>query len=248
MLEEFAEKRWTFHGRLVPAVPPLTMEIPEHTWSSNLGFDIEIGGPIYQSNLLISVRQLSSIDIRTLRNAVEFNIQTHVDMADFLGGAWHLVDLVSARSHDGDWHFFNSIRPGAKPLHAQIDHGSWAKIAGDQQAHNMLADYRESERVAAQTGFFCWRAVEAAMQSFREPGEPKSVAWDRMRGNLNISRAVMDRMRPHADWVRHGETGSIEGQVRAELTATTREIISRYLAFIERDRTPLSSARYPLLV
>lgn len=238
---------WTFHGRVLPDVPLVSLHLPKHTSRSSLGFEFETEGHIYQSKILAVVRQRRAVDIWTLRNAVASDVQVSVDLASFLFGAGLVVDIISAQSDEGEGYFFDAFIPAVRRADSEMEVPTnlIATVAMDTASQIALSDFREAMRVPIQTGFFCYRAIEATMQSFKaHEGEKDPPAWERLRTSLHVERSALDRIKLHADWARHGRQGKVTDGDRAMLLTTTREIISRYLAYASNGRLPLSQAEF----
>jgi hypothetical protein len=247
--EPFRPINWVFYGRVLPDVPTISIPLPRHTANVALGFSFELEGEIHNSKLMAGVRQLSPVDILTLKNVVKSDIQSSVDLAGFLVGAGLDVDLVSARADNGSWHYFDAFIP-ALQITGEVQLAASLIIAtsADVPAHIMLADFREAIRTPLQTGFFSYRAIEAAMQSFKtDPRGSDKDAWSTMREELNIDRAAIDRVKAHADWARHGQSGSITDGDRLVVLKSTRAIIQRYLDYIVGGRVTLDGSTYPRL-
>jgi hypothetical protein len=237
----FAPVNWTFHGRVLPDMPSLSFQLPSHRAENSLGFSYELSGAIHNSKVIALVHQLGATDVLTLRNAVAGDIQSSVDLAGFFFGAGLDVDLISATADDGSWRFFDAFIPALQKTGTlEIPGDLIIAAGGDIPAQIALADFREAMRVPVQTGFFCYRAIEAVMQSFKnKPNDSDGRAWVTMRTDLRIDRAAIDRVKAHADWARHGRGGVVTDQNRLDLFQTTREVISRYLDYVLSGRHAL---------
>lgn len=224
---------WTFHGRVLPDAPAVTLSLPDHRALSSLGFSYELRGEISNSKVLAIVRQLDEVDILTLRNAVALDVQSSLDLVGFLVGAGLEVDLISAQADDGAWQFFDAFVPFLKRIgEVQVPSALIAKVAEDTPAQIALADFRQAIRVPVQTGFYCYRAIETLMQVFRDdPKGKEAQAWEALRKQLAVSRDAIDRIKVHADWARHGRAGQVTDDDRIMLLQATREIVDRYLEY-----------------
>ena len=73
-------------------------------------------------------------------------------------------------------------------------------VGTNVSAQMVLADFREAMRVAVGTGFFCYRAIEAMMQSMRGADiTSDNSAWQQLRDRLRIDRSAIDEIKSHAD-------------------------------------------------
>jgi hypothetical protein len=83
-------------------------------------------------------------------------------------------------------------------------------VGTNVSAQMVLADFREAMRVAVGTGFFCYRAIEAMMQSMKGADiTSDNSAWQQLRDRLRIDRSAIDEIKSHADFPRHGRPSSI---------------------------------------
>lgn len=241
-MNDFRPINWYFSGRVLPSLPLVSIAIPLRQAVSHLGFSYELQGTIYHSIVTASVLQLDAVDMPSLRNSIALDIQSSVDLASFFVGAGMTVELVTARSDSGDWHVFDAFIPALKrdgqvPIPLEVVD----VVAHDIPAQMALADFREAMRVPIQTGFFCYRAVEAIMQSIRIPGQSDPRAWEEMRTALRVERSAIDRIQRHASWARHGRTGVVTDADRVMLFRSTSKIIRRYIDYVLGGRRPFAA-------
>ena len=79
------------------------------------------------------------------------------------------------------------------------------------------------------------------MPSFdANPGMTDKDAWASMRQALRIDRAAVDRIKPHAEWARHGGIGSVTDGDGFMLLTTARAIIQRDFDHLQYGRKPFS--------
>lgn len=121
-------------------------------------------------------------------------------------------------------------------------------VAEEITARLVLADFREAIRNPVGTGFFCYRAVDAMMQSMKTAGDRKdAAAWALLRNRLQVDRSAIDAIKEHADDARHGKYRTITGVDRANVFRLTDEIVRRFLTYLRRGKIPLALAEFPLL-
>ncbi len=210
LADEFRPIVWIFNARVAPSLPSISMPLLQHVAHNSLGSVFSLEGQIHQSVVLATVVQQTPVDPLSLRNAVVADIQSFVDIACLRVGASLLVEPISAKADNGDWQIFDSFIPALARLGIHdMPTELLVAAAGDVQSQIALADFREAMRVPVQIGFFCYRAVEAAMQSFRVlPARSKPVAWADLRRSLSVDESATRRLEDHASWARHGEAGS----------------------------------------
>jgi hypothetical protein len=246
---------WTFVGRILPERVPLKVAIPLSTGNEveglDIAYDCHIGIADSQVYADITVTR-GNANLNTLKNLVEGNIRSITDLIGYLHGISFDVDIISAISRDTDERCVFGI---AIPVLAQrrrpedlgkIDADLLLALGPIPHARMVLADFREAMRTPIGTGFFCYRAVEAMMQSMKSNDrEEDSQAWKRMRENLRIDRSAIDRLKSHADFPRHGRLSAISDEQRAEVFTIADECIRRYLEYLRLGQKPLSEKMFP---
>ncbi len=230
-------------------MPTISLNLPPSLVESGVGFSFEIMGNICNSKFLATVTQLSDVDLLSLKNGVADTIQNSVDLAGLLFGAGLEVDIISAAADNGSWRFFDAFIPAImKTGRTEVSTELLVAVGGDVASHIALADFRGAMRVPVQTGFFCYRAAEAIMQTFKTAEVQKdAVAWAKMRNQLHISEEALRRIKLHADWARHGQAGVITDPERAQLLVVTQKMIRRYLDYLLRVKAPLNVGDYPTI-
>jgi hypothetical protein len=241
---------WTFVGRIQPERVPLKIGTPlsssNEVEALDLAYDCCIGIADSQVYADITVTR-GNPDLNTLRNLAEGSIRTITDLIGYLHGMSFDVDIVSAISRETDERcVFGIAIPALAQRRKPEDTG---KIGADlllamapkPHAQMILADFREAVRIPIGTGFFCYRALEAMMQSMKSSDkENDRRGWDRLRQNLRIDRSALDRIKGHADFPRHGKLSGISDEDRTKVFIITDECIRRYLEYLRTGEKPLS--------
>lgn len=249
--------QWTFFARVLPERIPLKFADPMTGTSSfaelGIAYDYDIG--IADSQVVADVAiTRGDPDIHTLRNLVEADIRDLTDIVGYLHGLTFDVEMISAVSQTrGERIVFGIAIPvlvarrNQKGL-GQLKSELRAAILSDNGARIALANFREAMRGPLGTGFFCYRAVEAMMQTMKSSDtEKEKHAWFRLRAALQIDESATRFLQGHADIPRHGKPNSISDEDRARVFEITDEIIRRYLHFVMRKRVTLPIAEFPML-
>ena len=184
---------------------------------------------------------------------MENDIRIATDLIGYLIGGSFDVHMISATSNAGPSVVFGIKVPALEEARGaqitSIESDLVNAVAQEIPARLVLADFREAIRNPAGTGFFCYRAVEAMMQSTKaHPDERDAVAWKTLRDRLQIDRAFIAEIKKHADYPRHGKVSSINDADRAKVFRLTDQIVRRYLEFLRRGKIPLSASEFPSLV
>jgi hypothetical protein len=247
---------WIFIGRVVPERFPVRVQFPA---SSNvvaqlgLRFDSHVGIADGQIIVDVSITQ-GSTDLPTLRNLVEQDIRTMTDLIGYQNGFAYDVDLILAICRDtGERHVFGPVIPILSQrrggvFSSSIDLATLSAVVQEIGAKIALASFREAIKVAVDSGFFCYRAIEAMMQSMRvRDSEKDKVVWDRLKTTLCVEESAIYYVKGHADTPRHGKASVISDAERATVFSLTDEIIKRYIQYLVRGKTPLPLAEFPKL-
>jgi hypothetical protein len=254
--------RWAFFGRVVPERIPLSIGTPiTWTWETvGLGIKMDVGFCIADGQLVCNTTiTQGAADARTVRNLVEQQIRSVVDLIGYLHAVRYDVDIISAVNLEtGDRVVFGINVPVLTdrrkdesrdyPPTGSLPADLLQMVTSEPAAQIVLQEFREAMGFAIGTGFHCYRAIEAMMQSIRTGDtEKETTAWDRLRQHLHLDRGAVDLVKGHADRPRHGHPSSISDADRATLFKITDEIIRRYLHYLSKGKTPLSAVDFPVL-
>ena len=75
----------------------------------------------------------------------------------------------------------------------------------------------------------------------------KTAPWDMLRSRLQLNRPVIDAIKGHADYPRHGKVSLIGDADRGKVFRLTDQIVKRYLAYLRGGKVPLVSSEFSLL-
>jgi hypothetical protein len=248
--------KWSFFGRIIPERVPVTLAIPlEARARSSFGFRYNFRVAIHQSQAVVDIEVTEGDpDLATLRNTAGASVRTITDLIGYQRGCYFDVEILSAVSKNTDeWAVFGIEIPILVKWRNNDSIGVFENrllqnIGAYIPAQIVLADFREAMRVAVGTGFYCYRAVEAMMQSMKtSPQDKDRYAWESLRNALCIDRSAIEYVKQHADLARHGKPASITDADRGKVLQLTDEIIRRFLAFIMRDKSGLPPNEFPTL-
>jgi hypothetical protein len=262
-MKELSMSRWAFFGRVVPERIPFSIGSPI-TWSSegaSLGIKMDVGFSIADGQFVCSTNVTQgNADVHTLKNLIETEIRSVVDLIGYLHAVRYDVDIISAVDLEkGDRVVFGinipvlterrkDAKAGDYPPLGSLPGELLQAVASEPAAQIVLQEFREAMGFAIGTGFHCYRAIEAMMQSIRTSDtEKEATAWDRLRQHLSLDRAAIDFVKDRADLPRHGRPSSILDTDRAMVFKITDEIVRRYLHYLSKGKTPLPAADFPVL-
>lgn len=233
------EKNYIFFGRIHPERCAVDLKIPPFKFNTS-NFNAEIDFIITKSQLIIKLKTSKDIEIYTLKNYVEEVIRSAVDSYGYLTGRGYDVEIISAINPNNEYDTFSIEIPAL----AKFRESNMMKIEdifkGVLKSSNfskVLFNIREAIRQPADTGFFCYRAIESIRQDFlpKEEDDKKKArtkSWKNLNEKLLIDRNFTKTLEEFATPLRHGESMDISDEKRAKLFLTTYKIIDRYIIYL----------------
>lgn len=247
--------KWIFVAKVLPERVPVSIGEPVSGETKD-----ENGQTVWKFKLLLHLSQAvvqiemedEALELFSTRNWVAQLVASHVDLIGYLNGLSFDVDVVSAFCADSNSPIVFGceipILRAAKPPTTEISGQLLATVASDTTIQMILEDFRHAMRIPVGTGFFCFRAIEAMMQSVKtHAGEKDRDAWQRLRDHLRVDRATIEYIKKHADFPRHGRAYSISDSERAKIFQSADEIIRRFIEYVLRGFAPLAEAEFPIL-
>jgi hypothetical protein len=236
--------RYTFTGVIHPeraaismSTIPLAVQAPSE----------DIDGRLY---VTIAVSQVTAVfeseqrvrQLHTLKNHVTDAVRVAVDAFGYLTGCGYgaeIVQVVPAESTNPmvfgvDIPALEYKSPDLNARFTEVMSLFWDPRGCHLQ--RCLADLREAIRSPKDTGFFCYRAIEALRQFFviETNSATDKESWDAFRTTLQVDRASIDYIKTFADPVRHGAGRAISDGERAEVFKKTWSIVGRFIEFAKR--------------
>ena len=247
--------KWTFFGKINPERVPITLpERMEGHARSSLGFEAKFRVAAHASQLVIDVETESNTDLQTLRNFASDIVRPLADLISYRTGGGFEIEIISATNKEtNEWAVFGIEIPILAQARMQQERERGVKrrelreisaadlqvITGNVYAQIVLANFRAATRIPVETGFYCYRAVEAMMQSMKSsPSDDDKTAWEKLRETLQIDRNVIDSVKQHADLPRHGKPSTITDEERVKVFQATDMIIERYLQYLVQMPRP----------
>jgi hypothetical protein len=255
-IEMSAQSRWTFFGVVTPERVPVDWDIPLAGKARSLGWMFEFRVMIWKSQIIVDINVLDGTpDIFSLRNIAVTLAENLTDLIGYKEACYFNVEIISAINRDtDDWQVFGIDIPALLESRREspkiIDSNLIRQVAKNHAAQIALSDFGSAMRFPKGTGFYCYRAIEAMMQSMKDSDQVKDgIAWDFLRSHLNVTREAIDEVKAHADLPRHGKPSGMTDAERVTVFRITDEILRRFLIFITGEglRQPLSLDEFPVV-
>ncbi len=243
-------ERFIFTGRILPEFPSLDMADPLiYKFYANDGTTLYGSISIVNSKIMAIVKT-DNQDIFTVRNYVTAQARMVLDVIGFLNGYYLFADIQMAILSMGRQVGFDTRFPALQATVSKrpFEFESLLTMCQDEPLRMALADVRSAMEAAVETGFFCYRAVETLMQSFKVGSDNDATGWKKMHLALHSSRAYIDQtLKSHADVRRHGSVTFITSPERDLCLLTTAAIIDRYTQYLNNGKQPLDIVEFPVI-
>jgi hypothetical protein len=249
--------KWVFFGHVLPERATLTWQTPlkghSHDPYNDIEYDFRV--VIHSNQAIVDIEPTKGDpDMYDLRYAAAACIRIITDLVGYQCGHSYDVEVVSAVCEEKGvrWVFGIDIpilveRRGFSQ-DGSIEGALVAAVARSPAAQMALADFREAMLIPNGTGFFCYRAIEAVMQSMKaSPDDDDKLGWDALRQRLCADRSALTEVQNHAAFPRHGKQHGMTSAERNKVFALTDEVIRRYLGYLTRGEAPLGQQEFPML-
>ncbi|HEY3797115.1 MAG TPA: hypothetical protein VGL58_02095 [Caulobacteraceae bacterium] len=246
---------WTFLARILPERVPIRFGQPiDGTWASDLGFEYTFSLRVSDAHVVMNLSAPDGIDLFTLRNCALEQIGSLVALVGYERGLAFEIDILAANRVDADGTMFFGIgipslmERRQKGPEFELSNDLVLAVMADVGAQIALKNFKLAIRVAVDSGFYCFRAIEAAMQSMKEhPSDQDAKGWTQLRGDLRVERGAIDFVKKHSDLPRHGKPSVIMDVDRGKVFRITDEIVGRYLKYLVGGRHALAEEAFPML-
>lgn len=232
---------YLFHGIVLPERAQLSLQFAlefTHVASGSIGV---AKVSIILNQVAVWVESEHDWDIFDLRNVVKNILQSHLAMVGYLKG--YAYDFEATRvlnqSRGIDYVFGIDIPCLAERGKSVELQEALPKLRGKTIGPNgvflnrCFSDLASSMKHADDTGFYCYRALEslrhhcAAAHGLSKA--EKSQQWKRFREVAGCDEQTLRSIKAAADPLRHGEAHGVDSDGRAELFASTWDVVDKYL-------------------
>lgn len=206
-----------------------------------------------KGDLLVSIRKNQIIvdfttsekvsNWNTLKNMVSENISTIIDCVGVNSVVGYSVDIRAMYDvQDQKEYVFGvsehlpEITIGDKEVR-KTNITEILKISYQPNVQSALSDFKYAILCPKDTGLFCHRAFESLIHFVmdKENINNKKTAIIRMVEITNIDNKCFDLLRTLNKEVRHGKPVWISGENRAKALQVTRELILRFIAYLNSE-------------
>jgi len=229
---------YTLNGRVLPeranvSISGIKFGVKVPAISSDW---LNISISILLSQISVIVKSQEKIaDFLTLRNYVQDMVALVVDIYGYLSGRGYDVEIVSLTTEDNTPHVIFGV--GISELEAQekerpFTYEDIVKLLKgnadiEQQLRLALINFRLAIRNASDTGFHCYRALEAMKQPFG--------TWEKFNSELDIDNSwLMEMKNKHANKQRHGESTFMSGKDRTKMLENTQKVIDKFILWYQK--------------
>jgi hypothetical protein len=199
---------WTFFGKILPERFPLSVGIPFQAEIEQPDFArrAKISVVMHASQLIVTIDLIEgNADVLDLRNWADQCAQHYADLVGYSFGGHFDVDIISAVRGD-EWHVFGNQIPAIanrRSSHRKpsIDGDLLIAVGKNPHAANALRDFQLAMIDPIGTGFYCYRAIEAAMQALKnETVKDDKAAWNALNNALRLDKSAAMFVKTYADY------------------------------------------------
>jgi hypothetical protein len=206
---------------------------------------------MYSSQLsVVFETEAGDVDIPTLRNLVRDLVANVVDSLGYVMGRAYEVEVTSVATDDDKYEVFGVEVPVLAAVQAERPFPVDQVVRQTLQSpplQRALGELRRAITNPADTGFHCFRAIEAVRQHFAEPGDSdSSPSWERLRSALRLAREFFGPIEPHAVAQRHGEIVGMSDDERSLAMTIAWRVVDRFVILLDRGNAELGE-EYPVL-
>ncbi len=233
---------YLFEGVVHPERAQITLQLPP------LGFRHLTSGTEAVAHVSIVLNQIAlwvesptEWDIFDLRNVARSILQNELAIVGYLKGYAYDVEIrrVLHRALGIDYVFGIDIpciaaRRGEIKLAEEVEKIR-AKTAGDAgiYLHRCLADLMAAMKTPDDTGFYCYRAVEALRQycivRYSLNPENRSEQWRKVREIAGCEEQILRDIKAAADPVRHGAIVGVASADREAIFTKTWDVVDGFI-------------------
>lgn len=215
---------------------------------SDLSFRLNL--QIYKSQISATAKSNKKIDdIITLKNCVHSTVSFFVDSLGFDLGCGYNIEITKCTFNGGDDVVIFGVNIDALKKEENKWVSALAVLRASQEANEVqqiqlqraLSDFKNGILISNDTGFYAYRAIEAIKTAFDD-------SWDKMNQSLKIARNYTEDLRvKHGNPQRHGNTTFMTSEDRIDMLLRAKNIISRYVTYLNNGNNDLNSDEFAIL-
>lgn len=235
---------YLFEGLVHPERANISLQCDFEFTHLTSGKNCQVKLSIRLNQIAVWIESESEWDVFDLRNVVRAVVAHELEVVGFVLGYAYEVEIkrVLNPSLDVDAVFGIDI-PCITERNKDVDLVERLKeIRNKTYGSNgvflqrCFADLSQAMKNADDTGFYCYRAIEALRQhciaQFAIDAANKKKQWEKVREVSGCSEDILREIKTAADPTRHGEVVPITADQRKRLFLITWDVVDGYLARI----------------
>jgi len=233
---------YLFTGVILPERAQLSLQTENNFTHFISGVSGSIKVSILNNQVAVWVTSDHEWNLFDLRSLVKTWVQNQISMVGYLLG--YAYDLAISRvvnlSKEVDYVFGIDI-PCLASKRTNVDLTTSLEALNRKSTgpngvflNRCFTDLSFAIRHADDTGFYCYRAVEALLHHCAAvhniENESKALKWDKFRQVTNCDKAAIYALKDAADPLRHSEITAMTSQPMDNLLTNTWDIVDKYLS------------------
>jgi len=247
-----------FTGRIFPAAINISIDNhPATNWKSpDLGLDMTFRVQIKNNNITIEC-EMNRFDgashVTPLFMRAHDIARATVDLISFSTGNGLVVILDTFTDPNGITTSLAAQQPTLAALATAIngEAGSYDKVLRilltEPPLFIALRDLIDAITIPHSSPANCARAVEALRAYFVPSGGQPSDGWNKLRENLQISKAYLEVITDTSKGPRHGDHAHIPGSITSDVATRAWTVMNRFFEYQKRGAQPLPLSEFPML-
>jgi len=199
------------------------------------GIKGELSISIYKNQIVVTFESSIRIsNLYTLRNIVSDVVGSIVHIAGLSCIVGYEIEMISATEvQTGVVRVFGMDEPGFSIGDNEartISISSMLRFCHSEALfRRAITDFKNAIRVPADTGFYCYRAIESLLNILRDRyALDKPAAIAKLNSDLNLNASCIEKLRTLGGGPRHGKAVWISGEDRVRSLEITRESLIRF--------------------
>jgi hypothetical protein len=233
---------YLLYGSVLPERAQLTLQCELNFTHVSSGVDGNAKVSIILNQIAVTITTAQNWDVHDLRNTVANILRNQLSMVGYLTGHAYDFEITRIISADGGIDYVFGIdmpciatRRGTADIVAALT-DLRRKNSGPHGIflHRSFADLVSALKDADDTGFYCYRAIEALRNHCASANglldANRSIQWSKFREIAGCDEDAILAIKTRADLLRHGGVTGLSSDDRADILTRTWDIVDAYLA------------------
>ena len=233
--------KYIFFGKVYPERAPITISsVNGHVKSDDTSFEANIKTSIRLSQITVEVDTDSQIPLVDLKNTIENNVHTFVDVYGYLKGYTYNVEIISVYIPETSHHEvfgMDVVKITQDEKNRPLSYQDTLLLALKIPELSMvLKDLRDAIGRPLDTFFHCRRATETIAKFFFK-SDNKAKGWQDAIKILGLNQSDINEIKETGGDQRHGVYGSVIGEKRVDIMIKTWRAVDKFVEYLKTQES-----------